>query len=187
MAKKFYISDYHFFHSVALRMSRSDLFDTVENMNEEIIRRHNSVVRENDNVYILGDIIVCEEDELDEKLAQTVGRLNGRLHLITGNHDYKYIDNPKFRKYFESISESKLIRDNNKFVQLYHYPVLMWYKKHKGAYHVFGHMHDEKISSEYNILKNEKNAFNACVEVNNFTPCTLDELIENNRFFYNRK
>lgn len=149
-------------------------------MNEEMIKRHNVKVSDEDDVYILGDIIVCDEEELEEKLKLTVGRLRGNLHLITGNHDYKYLDNPTFRKYFISIDEAKLIRDHNKYVQLCHYPILMWYRKNKGAYHVFGHMHNEQVTKEYNILKEEERVLNACVEVNNYQPCELEELKENN-------
>ena len=182
MSKIFYISDYHFYHYLALKRSRQ-VFDSIDQMNEEMIIRHNEKVSQEDNVYILGDIIVCEEEELSEKLNNTIGRLNGRLHLIVGNHDYKYLDNPLFRQYFKSIDEAKLIRDNNRWVQLCHYPILMWYRKNKGAYHVFGHMHNEQKSREYHILKEEERALNACVEINKFEPCELEELIENNSMF----
>lgn len=179
MGKTFYISDYHFYHELTLKRSRQE-FKDVQEMNESIIERHNKKVSEDDDVYILGDIVVCSEEELDEAMKNTVGRLKGRLHLIIGNHDYKYLEKDEFRKYFESISEAKLIRDKKRWVQLCHYPLILWYKKNKGAYHVFGHMHNEQITKEYNILKDEKNALNACVEINNFQPCELEELIENN-------
>ena len=71
-------------------------------MNEAIIERHNRKVSDKDDVYILGDIIVCPEEYLDEFMKNTVGRLKGRLHLIVGNHDYKYLDKEEFRKYFLS-------------------------------------------------------------------------------------
>ena len=179
MSNIFYISDYHFYHELARKRSRQ-LFESVEEMNEEMIKRHNEKVCEDDDVYILGDIIVCEESELEEKLKNTVGRLKGKLHLIVGNHDYKYIDNEVFRQYFETIDEAKLIRDNNKWIQLCHYPILLWYRKTKGAIHVFGHMHNEHNSKEFELLKTEPNALNACVEINNYAPCTIEELKENN-------
>ena len=59
MAKKYYVSDYHFYHELALKRSRSEHFNSVDEMNEEIIKRHNEKFNEKDNVYILGDIIVC--------------------------------------------------------------------------------------------------------------------------------
>lgn len=179
MSKVFFVSDYHFYHELALKRSRK-IFSSVAEMNEEMIKRHNSKVLEDDDVYILGDIIVCDEEEIEEKLEKTIGKLNGKLHLIIGNHDYKYIENPAFRKYFLSIDEAKLIRHDNKWIMLCHYPILMWYRKNKGAYHVFGHMHNEQVTKEYNILREEERALNACVEVNDYEPCELEELIDNN-------
>ena len=148
-----YVSDYHFYHNLALMRSRSDKFKSVDEMNEEMIKRHNEKVIENDHVYILGDIIVCEE-ELD-------------------------------LKYFESACDSEIIRDNNKNVQLYHYPLLTWHKKQKGAYHVHGHLHNERKCSEFKILCSMEKELSACVEINNYEPCTLEELIKNNTKFKN--
>lgn len=179
MGKVFYISDYHFYHELTIKRSRQE-FNNVKEMNEAIIERHNRKVSDKDDVYILGDIIVCPEEYLDEFMKNTVGRLKGRLHLIVGNHDYKYLDKEEFRKYFLSIDEVKLIQDKKRWIQLCHYPLILWYKKNKGAYHIFGHMHNEQITKEYNILKDEENALNACVEINNFEPCELEELIQNN-------
>ena len=121
MGKIFYASDYHFFHELALKRSRNEFFSSINEMNEEIIKRHNEKVQENDHVYIMGDIIVCEEEELEENLKNTVGKMKGHLHLILGNHDYKFAKNPVFRQYFDTIDELKLIRDHNKWVQLCHY------------------------------------------------------------------
>lgn len=186
MSQIYYVSDYHFFHELALKRSRSKYFNNVDEMNEEIIKKHNNKVKVDDHVYILGDIIVCEEQDLEEKLKMTVGRLKGHLHLILGNHDYKFRNNPVFLNCFETVEESKLIRDNNKWVQLCHYPILLWYRKNKGAYHVFGHMHDDSFTREFHIIKKEKNVFNACVEINNFEPCTIGDLISNNDRFYKK-
>lgn len=186
MPKIYYVSDYHFFHELALKRSRSEYFKDIDEMNEEIIKRHNNKVKESDHVYILGDIIICEENDLEEKLKMTVKKLNGHLHLIFGNHDYKFRNNPIFLNYFESVEDNKLIRDNNKWVQLCHYPMLLWYRKNKGAYHVFGHMHNDSFTKEFHIIQKENNMFNSCVEVNNFEPCTLEELIINNKEFYKK-
>ena len=51
----FYISDLHFFHeNILLYDSRP--FASVEDMNAEMVRRWNSVVKNNDTVYVLGDM-----------------------------------------------------------------------------------------------------------------------------------
>ena len=106
--------------------------------------------------------------------------------MILGNHDYKFRDNPISLNYFETVEKSKLIRDNNKWVQLCHYPILLWYRKNKGAYHVFSHIHDDSYTREFYIIKDEKHIFNGCVEINNFELCNLEKLIMNNGIFYKK-
>lgn len=179
--KIYYVSDYHFFHELSLRRSRSSYFSSIAHMNAEMIYRHNQKVKAEDHVFILGDIVVCKETEIEQRLAETVDHLNGHLHLILGNHDYKYMEDMAFIKRFESVDEAKLIRDQDRWIQLFHYPILRWYRKNKGAFHIYGHLHDEKKGKEAQWLRTEAYALNACVEVNDFMPCTLQELIINNQ------
>lgn len=181
--KIYYVSDYHFDHELARNRSRSDWFSDVSQMNEAMIKRHNRKVSPEDSVYILGDLVVCEEERIEERLEATVGRLYGHLHLILGNHDYKYKESNVLNKYFETINESAIIKDEGRWVQLYHYPVLSWYRKHKGAFHVYGHLHNETKGVEYLILCKEPKALNACVEVTDYEPCTLEELVRKNMIF----
>jgi calcineurin-like phosphoesterase family protein len=183
MSKKFYISDYHFYHQLALDRSRSTEFNSIEDMNNQLIKRHNNKVGMNDDVYILGDVIVCSKDNLEEYLLNTVAKLNGHLHLIVGNHDNKFINNKIFRSYFESINDTLYLNYSKYKVVLFHYPILFWYKKQKSSYHIYGHIHDDRSGYEIKILFNEPKALNACVEVNNYEPCTLKELEINNTIF----
>ncbi len=184
MGQFFYASDYHFYHELALRRSRRE-FDSVEKMNQEIITRHNQKVSEKDHIYILGDIIVCNEEELEDGLSKTVDKLKGHLHLIIGNHDMKFRDNPIFRSRFETIDDALWLKDWQKGIQLCHYPILMWYRKGKGAYHIYGHLHNEVKGEEIKILAMQQNALNACVEINQYEPCQIEELIINNTKFKN--
>ena len=177
----YYVSDYHFFHELSLKRSRSSYFSSIEEMNKEMIYRHNQKVKAEDHIFILGDIIVCKETALEECLIETVVKLNGHLHLILGNHDYKFREEDAFIKRFETVDEAKLIKDQERWIQLFHYPILRWYRKNKGAFHIYGHLHDEQKGKETQWLRRENYALNACVEVNGFEPCTLQELIINNQ------
>lgn len=177
----YYVSDYHFFHELSLKRSRSSYFESVEAMNNEMIYRHNQKVRAEDHIFILGDVLVCKEAELEEYMTETVDKLKGHLHLIVGNHDYKFMDKKAFTRRFETVDEAKLIKDQERWIQLFHYPILRWYRKNKGAFHIYGHLHDEQKGKETQWLREESYALNACVEVNNFEPCTLQELILNNQ------
>lgn len=182
MGQFFYVSDYHFFHELSLRRSRPE-FSSVKEMNEEIVRRHNSKVSEHDHIYILGDVVVCEEEQLEYCLSQTVDKLKGHLHLIIGNHDLKYRENPVFTSRFDTVDDALWIKDSQKSVQLFHYPILMWHRKGKGAYHIYGHLHNERKGESIEWLAHQDRALNACVEINHYEPCQIEELILNNERF----
>ena len=52
-------------------------------MNEKIIESWNSVIQPDDDVYILGDIVLSDTDGGITALKQ----LKGKIHIIRGNHD----------------------------------------------------------------------------------------------------
>lgn len=52
-------------------------------MNEAIVRNHNSVVALEDDVYVLGDLMLGD----NEKGIECIRRMNGKLHIVYGNHD----------------------------------------------------------------------------------------------------
>lgn len=74
-------SDTHFGHAKDF-LWRPRGFSSIEEMNEGIIERWNLIVEPNDDVYLLGDVIMGDIDNLNY-----VRRLNGNLHIIYGNHD----------------------------------------------------------------------------------------------------
>ena len=58
-------------------------FQSVEEMNETIVNNWNSMITNEDDVYILGDLMLEDNDRGMELLRS----LNGKLHIILGNHD----------------------------------------------------------------------------------------------------
>ena len=84
--KVFFTSDLHFGHANVIRFDGRP-FETVEEMNEELIRRWNAKVDKGDLVYVLGDMIWRMQD-----CASVIRRLNGQIILIKGNHD-RFIKN----------------------------------------------------------------------------------------------
>lgn len=58
-------------------------FNSVEEMNRAIIERHNGTVAEDDDVYVLGDLTLGDH----AAGAECIKRMNGRLHIVLGNHD----------------------------------------------------------------------------------------------------
>ena len=87
MSKIWMTSDLHFNHNREF-IWKARGFTSVQEMNEEIIKRHNALVRPDDDVYILGDSSLGGGDE--QILAANkalIEQLNGKLHIIRGNHD----------------------------------------------------------------------------------------------------
>ena len=58
-------------------------FENVEDMNQTIIKNINRVVSYDDDLYILGDLILGNLEEGKKLLKQ----IPGKVHVILGNHD----------------------------------------------------------------------------------------------------
>lgn len=74
-------SDFHFGHDKSF-IWESRGFSSVEEMNETLISNFNSIVKPEDHIYILGDLML---GDLKEGLA-LIEKLNGKLHIVRGNH-----------------------------------------------------------------------------------------------------
>jgi calcineurin-like phosphoesterase family protein len=66
---------------------------------------------------------------------------------------------------------------------LSHHPLVDWHPETKNDYQIYGHIHNNFNDPNWEILRDMDSALNACVEINNYAPATLDELIENNAAF----
>lgn len=80
---RYYIADLHFFHGNLNTKMDYRGFSSAEEMNEYMIQKWNGKVRKNDEVVIIGDLSWGTAEQTNELLT----KLNGRLYLITGNHD----------------------------------------------------------------------------------------------------
>ena len=77
-------SDLHFNHNREF-IYKPRGFSSIEEMNNTIVANFNEIVTPDDDVYILGDLILGGADKLDEGL-NLISKLNGKLHLVRGNH-----------------------------------------------------------------------------------------------------
>lgn len=55
-----------------------------------------------------------------------------------------------------------------------------------GSYHIYGHIHGNK-NEAYEFMRTKERALNAGCMINNYTPVSLRELIENNRRFQGKE
>lgn len=172
--KIFYMSDLHFCHFNIIRLCNRP-YKSTEEMNEDIVSKWNSVVGKNDIVYIAGDVGFPKNLDQVAEIISLVKRLNGKKFLIEGNHDHKLVRDNNFSYLFEEISPYMRIKDQNRDVVICHYPIEEWDGLFRGSYHIYGHVHNNKGN-----LKFIPNRFNVSSEVIDYTPKTLDELIELN-------
>ena len=164
----YFTSDLHLGHENVIRLCHRP-FGSIEEMNETLIKNWNSKVKPTDTVYILGDITfkmpVLEANKI-------IKRLNGKKHLIKGNHDKVYDEN-----LFESVSYYKELKYNGLFFCLMHYPLAEWNHYFRGSIHLHGHQHNSSI---YNTTQKNNNLrkYDVGVDANNFYPISIDEILE---------
>lgn len=165
-----YLSDTHFNHD-RIRTLGNRPFATVEEMNEFIIQTFNSLIKPRDTVYHLGDFAFGKQEEIKKIRA----RLNGKVHLIMGNHDYKNrID--RLKHLFTSVSDRLQIQVNHQKIILDHYPLLTWNDKYKGSWHLHAHSHNNLIVTRADF-KTFGKILDVGIDGHSYKPWNHDEII----------
>ena len=174
----YYYSDPHFHDERVMRLC-SRPFKNVEEQDKELVKRWNSKVNDEDTVYLLGDLSSDDFDGIIDLLKS----LNGHKHLIIGNHDLSRLEEFKASGVFETIENVQFIKDKERDVILSHYPLMNWTSIIRNSYLIYGHIHNKTAlnGEEYIQIKEyykNRNAYNAGVDVVNYEPVTLDEMIK---------
>ena len=82
MSKIWISSDTHFCHNKDF-IYKPRGFNSVYEMNETIVKNWNSVVNWDDEIYLLGDVMLNN----DEEGCKYLNRLAGKIYILGGNHD----------------------------------------------------------------------------------------------------
>lgn len=189
----YFISDLHIGHKNVLSFDGRP-FASIEEHDNYIMTEWNKRVKNDDNVYILGDI--SWKDSI--QTYNYFKKLNGKKILIKGNHDYKYLKDPTYRKIFEEISDyMEIPLDDKCGLVLSHYPIPCFKNHYYGWFHFYGHVHN---SFEWKLMENIKkqmediysipcNIYNvgAMMSYINFIPRTFEEIISSNIHFDSKK
>lgn len=164
MTNIFFISDTHFGHektcSVFKRPDGSSLrpFANAEEMDQEMIKRWNSVVGHNDKVYHLGDVVI------NKKFLPVMKELNGNKRLIRGNHDVMKLS--QYREYFGDVYGVRVLKG----LILSHIPLHRESVVPRMGVNVHGHLHANDIADGAYI--------NVSVEQIDYTPISMDDLMK---------
>lgn len=171
----FYIADTHFGHDNIRRLSKRP-FKSVGEMDKTIIENWNRKVTNNDDVYILGDFSFKGGDPIEY-----AKQLNGKKHLIIGNHDKVLRQHPEFKKYFVEKVDVKTVQDGDTSVFLCHYPLVEWPGYYNNCIHLYGHVHNTFHNETTSYAASMNNAYNVGVDILNFEPCTLEEILSKSK------
>lgn len=144
-AKKiFFTSDTHFRHENIIKYCARP-FSSVEEHDEELIRRWNEAVPEDGIVFHLGDVAFGNNKQVNEILE----RLNGTIYLVVGNHDWRSVVKQNAKR-FAMVTQQLKIDIEGKDITLNHYPMLCFagvYRGLKASWQLFGHVHSGPNSS----------------------------------------
>lgn len=174
MSDLFVTSDTHFGHQAEF-LWRPRGFSSVEEMNEAIIERWNSVVKPNDRVLHLGDTMLN-----DNNIGiQCMNRLNGSICLIYGNHD-TFARQASITLNCPTIIHlgyAHRFKYGKLSFYVSHYPTLTanWDEKHFSQHVIslHGHTHSkEKWMDEENPF-----LYNVCLDAHNCYPVAIDDII----------
>jgi len=170
----FYTSDLHFCDEKILKVCNRP-FDSVDAMNQALIRNWNGKINETDTVYILGDIFPCADGD-ETVIINLVKKLNGKKILVVGNHDEEYVQVLEYSKLFESMKHMAFVTDSYKEIVLCHYPLMSWRNDENDSIHLYGHIHNKDLPEVREYYKGKK-AYNVGLDVRNFVPLTLHEIL----------
>ena len=165
-------ADYHFGHDREF-IWKSRGFNYVEEMNEVIVNKHNSLVNLNDVVYILGDIMLGDLSNIEY-----LNRMKGNKYIIIGNHDSYNRRNAYLSLYnVLDIRYADVINVGNYHFYLSHYPTITDTLHKTDIKHcminLYGHTH-QKDNFFYDIPF----MYHVGVDSHNMFPVCADTIIE---------
>lgn len=167
MTRHWFTSDLHFGHRAIIRYSNRP-YESVEEMDWDLIRRWNARITNKDHVYCLGDLSFYNQ----KKTEELVRRLHGQIHWVLGNHDPQP-PTLRLRKRFAWVGHYKEVKpypDGPRIV-MSHYPFEAWNGLHRGTLHAHGHCHGR-------LQRQLPRRVDVGVDCWNLTPVSYDELIE---------
>lgn len=185
--KVWFTADHHFGHGNIIEYCNRP-FETVEEMDIELIDNWNTVVKPGDTVYHLGDFCLG-----NEKMAYIYfSQLNGQIKVLYNpwHHDGRWIRGDLAPLSKDGIGASALAplvsikikqpKRESVYIMLCHYPLASWDRSHYGSLHLHGHCHGR-------LLDNPQFRVDVGVDMHRFYPISLYEILEMTNYYAERK
>lgn len=174
------VSDLHLAHNKEF-VYKARGFNSIAEHDEKIIENYNSIVKDDDTVYILGDCALGGVLGLGRAVKQ-LSRLGGKKYLVIGNHD---TDNriAAYRKahIFEDIQFGYRLQYKHISFYLSHYPTLVGsFGEKLKLVNLCGHSHTKDPLTDSN-----KGAIYHCeLDAHDNKPVSLDFIVANLKYCF---
>lgn len=155
----YFTSDPHFFHENVIRYCKRPFRDA-QHMNESLIANWNARVTPSDDIFCLGDFGMADREDMQ----RLFDRLQGRKHLVAGNHD----KTARKLRGWQWVKDYHELRINRQRVILFHYAMRVWRSSHKGSIALYGHSHGS--------MPGNSQSLDVGVDCWDYRPVTLEEI-----------
>lgn len=167
-------SDLHFCHDKPFLYEQRG-FENIDDHNKQVVANMNSVVTNEDELYILGDVIMGDQ----EKALSYLKQLNGKKTIILGNHD----TNRKIEEYKKlgiDCVYAMPLKYGKYRLMLCHYPMKLfpdWSKPViKSMWCLCGHVHTKNKYEDIEI-----GSYHVELDAHNNMPVSIEEVLDDLR------
>lgn len=168
----YFSSDFHFNHNREFIYNARG-FDSIQEHDNAIIDNINDIVRENDDLYFLGDFGLGSDDDY---LVRCMERINCNIKFVRGNHDSdKRVDAYGSCRNFEYLGYADTVKDGKWEFFLCHYPAAVnpedtdHFRKPK-HFCLCGHTH-----TKYDCVDMSIGAYNVGIDAH-MRPISIEEV-----------
>lgn len=174
-------------------------FNTLEEMNDAIVKSINDCVKEDDEIYFLGDWSFGGIESIYTFWKRIICK---NIHFIPGNHDNNikknkelpnchyedeydiFVDNPPHNNssiagaqdlFRNILPELTTITYNKQKFVLSHYPLEQWEDMDRGSIHLHGHCHGNINNCEINT---KYRRMDVGMDWKEFRPYSIEEILE---------
>lgn len=137
-----FVSDVHYNHENMIKICNRP-FNNVEEMNQYIISQYKSLVKPEDILFDLGDMIWKESPDHIKEFKKVSPE---RSYKVLGNHDKQenYFSGA-YGKTWRTISDTLDViikyRGEDIQVNMCHFPIIDWNHRFRGSWGIHGHVH----------------------------------------------
>jgi calcineurin-like phosphoesterase family protein len=173
MGRIFLTSDLHMGHDREF-VWKVRGYDSVQAMNLAQVQKWNETVKDEDDIYALGDLMLGDPDNIE-----FIKQLKGRIHIVLGNHDTA--NREKMYRELPNVVEVAEVGIRLKYKKhhfvLTHYPMLTGNLEKESlkqmTLNLYGHTH--QLTNFYNDMPF---MYHVGVDSHDGIPVLLDDIIE---------